>query len=43
MTIECAGGTYVAQVWFSTCGLPQERVTQLEPQWNAQIQKILAR
>jgi uncharacterized protein YndB with AHSA1/START domain len=41
-TIEGAGGTFEAQLWLSTYGLPQERVTQLESQWHAQMQKILA-
>jgi uncharacterized protein YndB with AHSA1/START domain len=41
LTIEGAGGTFEAQLWFSTYGLAQERVTQLETQWNAQFQKIL--
>jgi uncharacterized protein YndB with AHSA1/START domain len=41
LTIEGAGGTFDAQLWFSTSGLPQERVTQLETQWSAQFQKIL--
>lgn len=41
--IEGAGATYEAQLWFSTYGVPQERVTQLKTQWNAQMQKILAR
>jgi uncharacterized protein YndB with AHSA1/START domain len=43
LTIEGAGGTYEAQLWFSTYGVPQQRVTQLETQWNAQLQKILVR
>src|ERR1700721_2492993 len=29
-TIERAGATYEAQLWFSRNGLPRERVTQLE-------------
>jgi hypothetical protein len=37
-----AGGTFEAQLWFSTYGLPQERVTELETQWAAQIKKILS-
>ena len=41
LTIEGAGGTFEAQLWFSTYGLPQERVTQLETQWAAQMKKIL--
>jgi uncharacterized protein YndB with AHSA1/START domain len=41
LTIEGAGGTFEAQLWFSTYGLPQERVTKLETQWNAEFQKIL--
>lgn len=40
-TIEGASGAFEAQLWFSTYGLPQERETQLETQWNAQFQKIL--
>ena len=36
-----AGGTYEAQLWFSTYGLPQERVTELETRWKAEFQKIL--
>ncbi|HEY4949136.1 MAG TPA: hypothetical protein VIH88_02265 [Candidatus Acidoferrales bacterium] len=40
-TIERAGATYEAQLWFSTYGLPRERVTQLETRWYAQFQKIL--
>jgi hypothetical protein len=42
-TIEGAGGTFEAQLWLSTFGLPQKRVTQLETQWHAQMQKILVR
>jgi len=42
-TIEGAGGTFGAQLWLSTYGVPQERVRQLDMQWNAQMQKILAR
>jgi hypothetical protein len=34
LTIEGAGGTMEAQLWFPTYGLPQERVTELETQWN---------
>jgi hypothetical protein len=36
-----AGGTFDAQLWFSTCRLPQERVTELETQCAAQMKKIL--
>ena len=43
LTIEGAGGKFEAQLWFSTYGLPQQRVTQLETQWAAQMKKILAR
>jgi uncharacterized protein YndB with AHSA1/START domain len=43
LTIEGAGGTFEAQLWFSTYGLPQERVTELETQWAAQMKKILTR
>jgi hypothetical protein len=42
-TIEGAGGTFEAKLWLSTYGLPRERVTQLETQWHAQMQKILVR
>ncbi len=41
LTIEGAGGSFEAQLWFSTYGLPQERVTQRELQWSAEFQKIL--
>lgn len=41
LTIEGAGGTFEAQLWFSIYGLPQERVTQLETQWAAQLKKLL--
>jgi hypothetical protein len=41
LTIEGAGGTFEAQLWFSTYGLPQERVTELETRWKAEFQKIL--
>jgi len=41
LTIEGAGGTFEVQLWFSTCGLPQERVTQLETRWAEQMKKIL--
>ena len=41
LTSEGAGGTFEAQLWFSTYELPQERVTQLETQWVAQLRKIL--
>ncbi len=40
LTIEGAGSTFEAQLWFSTYGLPQERVTQLETQWAEQMKKI---
>ena len=40
-TIEGAGGTYEPQLWFSTYGLPQARVTQLEMRWAEQMKKIL--
>jgi uncharacterized protein YndB with AHSA1/START domain len=43
LTIEGAGGTFEAQLWFSTYGLPQERVTQLETEWAAQLKRILTR
>jgi hypothetical protein len=36
-----AGRTSESRLWFSTYGLPQERVTQLETQWAEQIKKIL--
>jgi uncharacterized protein YndB with AHSA1/START domain len=42
-TIEGSGGTFEAQLWLSTYGVPQEHVMQLETQWNAQLQKILVR
>jgi hypothetical protein len=41
LTIEGAGGTFEAQLWFSTYGLPQERVAQRETQWAAQLKRIL--
>ena len=41
LTIEGAGGTFEAQLWFSTYGLLQERVTELETRWKAEFQKIL--
>ena len=41
VTIEGAGGQFEAQLWFSTYGLPQERVTQPEAQWAAPLKKIL--
>ena len=41
LTIEGAGGTFEAQLWFSTYGSPQERATQLETQWAAQMKKSL--
>ena len=41
LTIERVGGTFEAQPWFSTYGLPHERATQLETQWAAQMKNIL--
>jgi uncharacterized protein YndB with AHSA1/START domain len=43
LTIEGTGGTYEAQLWFSMYRLPQERVTEMETQWTAQMKKILSR
>jgi hypothetical protein len=41
LTIEGAGGTFDAQLWFLTYGLSQERVTELETLWAEQIKKLL--
>jgi hypothetical protein len=38
-----AGGSFEAQLWFSTYGLAQERVTEPEMQWAALMKKILSR
>ena len=43
VTIEGAGGQFEAQLWFSTYGLPQERVTQPEALWAAQLKKTSTR
>jgi hypothetical protein len=43
VTIEGAGGTFEAQLWLSTYGLPQERLTRLETEWAVQLKKILTR
>jgi uncharacterized protein YndB with AHSA1/START domain len=43
LTVEGAGGTFEAQLWFSTYGLPQQRVTHLESHWNAEFQRIFGK
>jgi uncharacterized protein YndB with AHSA1/START domain len=40
-TIEGSAGTFEAQLWFSTYGLPQERVSGIEQQWAGELKRIL--
>jgi uncharacterized protein YndB with AHSA1/START domain len=42
LTIEGSAGKHEAQLWFSTYGLPQERVSEIEKQWADELTRILA-
>lgn len=41
-TIDGFAGKHEAQLWFSTYGLPQERVSEIEKQWAEELNRILA-
>lgn len=42
LSIEGSGQKCEAQLWFSTYGLPPERVGQIEYAWEAELHRILA-
>jgi uncharacterized protein YndB with AHSA1/START domain len=41
LTIEGSGPEHDAQLWFSTYGLPQARMGELESRWAAELERIL--
>jgi uncharacterized protein YndB with AHSA1/START domain len=42
LTIEAAGEQRDAQLWFSTYGLPQAKVTEIQERWLNELKRILA-
>ncbi|MGB0035914.1 MAG: hypothetical protein WBP79_10615 [Candidatus Acidiferrales bacterium] len=42
LTIEGAGPRHDVQLWFSTYGLPQAQVKELEARWAAELKRMFA-
>ena len=41
LTVEGAGAAFEAELWFSTYGLPQAQVSEIEKRWSGTLEKIL--
>ncbi|HYL46612.1 MAG TPA: hypothetical protein VEU52_06275 [Candidatus Limnocylindrales bacterium] len=41
LAIEGAGPEHDAQFWFSTYGLPQSQVREIENRWASELKRIL--
>jgi hypothetical protein len=41
LTIEGSGGKHDAQMWFSTYGLPEASVREIERKWAGELKRIL--